>query len=57
MRECKKRRSTTGFIDPHIVFKHPSPHPTWHQETKDNVKMFFDKQRDKKVILFPYNMK
>ena len=58
MRECKKRGcSTIGFIDPHIIFKHPTPNPTWHQDTKDNIKMFLEKQRDKKYILFPYNFK
>ena len=56
MGECKKRRCTTiGFIDPHIIFKHPNPNPTWREEMKANMKMFLEKQRDKKYILFPYN--
>ena len=58
MGECKKRGYTDiGFIDPHIVFKNPKPQPTWKAETEANIKMFLEKQHDKKCILFPYNFR
>ena len=58
MGECKKRGCTDiGFIDPHIVFKNRKPQPTWKAETEANIKMFLEKQRDKKCILFPYNFR
>jgi hypothetical protein len=58
MGECKKRGCTNiGFIDPHVVFKDPKLQPTWYSETVANIKMFLEKQHDKKVILFPYNFR
>ena len=56
MQMCKQRGSNEiGFIDLHIVFKHPKSNPTWKEDTEKNLMKFLAKQRGKKHILFPYN--
>ena len=58
MVELKKRGCTSiGFIDPYIVYKNPITQATWLEDTKHNLRRFFERQRNKRVILFPYNFK
>nr|ACS88374.1 transposon protein [Coix lacryma-jobi] len=58
MRQLRRKNDKEiGFIDPYIVFKHPSSTPSdaWKTQTERNLRRFFVNQRDKRYILFPYN--
>ena len=57
MSEFQRIQDTSvGFIDPYIVFKTGIiVNERWVSEAQENIMMFFVKQHDKTIILFPYN--
>jgi hypothetical protein len=45
-----------GFVDPYIIFKDPvTPPPYWKPQAEKNLMRFLVNQRNKTMILFPYN--
>lgn len=57
VRMRRKGIETTGFIDPHVVYKPPARHmwKNWLRTTQSNLLIYFENHRNKRRVLFPYN--
>ena len=58
MLECKRDEiKHIGFIDPDTMHEITIEDPIYNRDTPETLLRFLKPQRDKKIILWPYNFK
>jgi hypothetical protein len=58
MLECKKDEITDiGFIDPDTMLVKTIEDPLYNRDRPETLLRFLKRQRDKRIILWPYNFK
>jgi hypothetical protein len=56
MLECKRDEiKDIGFIDPDTMHVKTIEEPLYNRDTPETLLRFLKRQRDKKIILWPYN--
>ena len=56
MLECKRDEITDiGFIDPHTMHVKTIEDPLYNKDTPETLLRFLKRQRDKRLIIWPYN--
>jgi len=56
--ECKRDEITDiGFIDPDTMHEKTIEEPMYNKDTPETLLRFLKRQRDKKIILWPYTFK